>query len=468
MNFPVKKLLLLLLGFAMLYSCSKESFTTDKDARLYASADSLHFDTVFTSAGSTSQILKIINPNKEGIRVSSVRLAGGATSPFRINVDGIPGPLVQDVAIAANDSAYVFVTVTIDPTTAALPFVVRDSLEIVYNGNRQWVRLDAYGRNAHFYTNKAITANEAWTNDLPYVILGSLSVNPGATLTIQQGCQVYVHGDAPIIVNGSLQVTGAAADTSRVLFTGDRLDEPYRSFPGSFPGLVFTASSQNNLLRYAVIKNAYQGIVVTDPAPGTKLTLQETVIDNAYDAGLLGINTSIDARNLLISNCGKNLLLVKGGSYNFTHCTLAAYSTGLLPHKNPVALVANYISQNNVVTTADLNAVFRNCIFWGESGGFVDQEVVVAKQGAAACNVQFDQVLWSLPADPANAVVTGVNLKNQPPQFDSVNTGKRVFSFRLQPGSPALNKGVATNVSLDLDGKPRPVGLPDLGAYERQ
>ncbi|RYF87293.1 MAG: hypothetical protein EON98_01015, partial [Chitinophagaceae bacterium] len=112
------------------------------------SVDSLHFDTVFTTTGSTSQFLKIINENKDGIRISSVRLAGGASSPFKINVDGIAGPQVNNTEVLGDDSIYVYVTVSINPTAQNLPFVIRDSIEITYNGNRKWVQLDAFGQNA--------------------------------------------------------------------------------------------------------------------------------------------------------------------------------------------------------------------------------------------------------------------------------------------------------------------------------
>jgi len=38
----------------------------------------------------------------------------------------------------------------------------------------------------------------------------------------------------------------------------------------------------------------------------------------------------------------------------------------------------------------------------------------------------------------------------------------------LQAGSPAIDKGNNTSISIDLDGKPRPVAVPDLGCYEKQ
>ncbi|MDQ3278528.1 MAG: hypothetical protein M3Q06_09385 [Bacteroidota bacterium] len=462
----MKSLFSILLLLLFFFSCRKESFTSSNNVLLRPSADTLHFDTVFTTAGSVSQFVKIINNNKDGIRISSVRLGGGASSPFRINVDGVTGPQVRNVEVLGNDSVYVYVTVSINPTARDLPFVVRDSIEIAYNGNRSWVQLEAFGQNAHFYRNHVITGNEIWRADLPHVILGGLTIDTTASLTINKGSRIYMHADAPFVVHGSLHVNGEAYDSTRVIFTGDRLDLPYRDFPASYPGLFFTGSSHDNVLNYAIIKNAYQGIVATAPAPsGTKLTLNETIIDNAYDAGLLGINTSITARNLLVSNCGKNLVLALGGNYQFTHSTFATFSSNYIQHKDPVALLTNFITQSNSVTVNNLSATFRNCIFWGEENGFVKDEVVVAKQGNTQFSVLFDRVLWRLQAQPANATVS--NAINSDPRFDSINTAQHYYSFRLKAGSPAINAGTATGITLDLDGKPRPVGsAPDLGAYE--
>jgi len=448
-------------------TCRKNGFTNNPEAKLQTSTDSLHFDTVFTTAGSITKIIKVFNRNDEGIKVSSVRLAGGALSPFKINVDGRPGPVVSDVNVNAKDSFYVFVTVSINPTAANMPFVVQDSIEIIYNGNKLFVQLDAYGQNANFYRNRKITADEIWNNNRPYVILGRLTVDSSAILTINEGCRVYIHADAPFIVNGTLQINGKKGDSTNVLITGDRLDEPYRNFPGSFPGIIFTSVSKNNLINYGIIRNAYQAIIVDQPAANgnPKLLLNETIIDNAYDAGIFAINTWVKARNLLITNCGKNLLLVNGGNYDFTHCTIASYSNSYLQRKEPVLFLANYLNQTAPPNV--LNAVFRNCIFWGDGGTQVENEVIVSKVGGGSFNVLFENVLWRVKTDPANAIVRG-NKITLDPQFDSINTSKRFYDFRLKPTSPAINKGGNFNVPLDLDGFPRPVGLPDLGAYEKQ
>lgn len=446
----------------LLLSCRKEKFTTNPALTLTASADTIRFDTVFTTSGSVTQAFKIFNLNKEGIRVSAIRLIGGAASPFKININGQPVPAVENLEIASNDSIYVFVTVTVPPTTANRPFVVQDSIEITYNGNKKLVQLEAYGQNAHFLRNGTITGTEVWTADLPYVLLGAFSIEKDAHLTIAEGCKIYAHADAPFLVAGTLTVKGKRWDSTRVLFSGDRIDEAYRDLPGSWPGIVFKALSHDNSLHYAIIKNAYQAIAVEASPAANKLGLYQTIIDNAYDAGLLATNSNITAENILISNCGKAIVL-RGGTYNFTHATVAGFSTPYLPHKAPVLTVTNAGDNSSY----DLNAVFRNCIFWGESGGAVKEEVVINKTETGAFHLLFDGVQWPLTSNPDNAMVT-VPAINVYPEFDSISTEKNFYDFHLKENAPARNSGVPTSVSLDLDGNPRPATAPDLGAYQKQ
>jgi hypothetical protein len=182
-----------------------------------------------------------------------------------------------------------------------------------------------------------------------------------------------------------------------------------------------------------------------------------------YDVGIFGVQTSITARNCLVSNCGKNIILAYGGNYDFNHCTVAAYSNLFILHKEPVLQVTNFIKEGNTYLTHDLNAVFRNSIFWAESGS-VDDEVVVLKQATNPFNVSFTNCLWRVKNTPANTTRTNI-LANTDPLFKTIDIQKQLFNFRLKPGSPAINAGVATGVLSDLDGKRR-VNTPDLGAYE--
>ncbi len=456
----------------LLFSCKKDSFITSADARVTITADTLKYDTVFVTAGSTYRTFKIINENDQKLRVSSLKLFGGTASVYKINVNGVSGTQFNNLEINANDSIYVFAQVNVNPNAVNIPFILRDSIEINYNGKRRLVQLEAWGQNAHFYRDKVIAANETWNNDLPYVILGSLFINNNQTLTINKGCRIYVHADAPIIVDGTLRVNGLKDTIDRVYFRGDRLDDPYKDYPASWPGIFFRSTSKDNVLNYAILKNAYQAVALQNLSannPVPKLILNECVIDNGYDAGIIAFNSSIRARNCLISNCGKNLYLVQGGNYQFTHCTVATYSSNFIDHKDPVLTLSDFADNNSNI----LDAQFRNCIFWGENKKGDSSEIVIQKRGSSTFNVTFDHSLWKVFGTPANINAPVAMITNQAPRFDSTNTSKNYYDFRLKALptlSPAINNGVViAGVATDLDGKPRQLGsAPDIGCFEKQ
>ncbi|MES2772955.1 MAG: choice-of-anchor Q domain-containing protein [Bacteroidota bacterium] len=474
------KWLLSILVFSILFvSCKKETFITSGDARMTISADTLKFDTVFTTIGSVTQSFKIRNDNNQKLRISGIRLLGGASSSYQLNIDGQAVPAAADLELAANDSLYVFVKVTINPNTTNLPFIVRDSIKVDFNGNTKWVQLQAYGQNARFLKNQRIATNTTWNNQLPYVILGGVTVDTFATLTIDKGTRIYCNANAPIIVHGTLKVNGEKDTSNRVYFRGDRLDPDYKDLPGGWPGIIFTNPSKDNVLNYAVIKNAYQALVVSGGIANMtpKLILNECIIDNAYDIGLFAFNSFINSRNCLFSNCGNeanlgeggsNILVRGGGIYNFDYATIATFSNVFQLHKQPVVYLSN---SGGGTSTAPLTANFNNSIIYGE-GGLADNELVTDKQATSfAYSVTLNNVLYRAKTDPANLNnPTGI-LKNTSPVFDTINTSRRTYDFRLRANeSPCINKGAAaTSILTDLDGTPRKKGVAtDLGCYERQ
>jgi hypothetical protein len=129
--------------------------------------------------------------------------------------------------------------------------------------------------------------------------------------------------------------------------------------------------------------------------------------------------------------------------------------------------VANYSLQNGVPVTNNLQAAFTNCIFWGDNG-FVENEIVVAKEGSNPFNVVFANCLYRADSDPANATLSNV-IKNQDPLFDSIDISNRYYDFRhTKSAAPGVNTGLPSAINKDLDNYNRPVGLPDMGCYEKQ
>jgi hypothetical protein len=471
MKHPLAFFLFLILYFFFFSSFKKDSFITSKDPSIIStSTDSLKYDTVFTQTGSITQSFKIFNSNNQKLLLSKVELMGGNASSFKININGMPTSEADNITIDANDSIYVFVSVTINPNTAKLPFIVSDSILISYNGNSKFVQLQAYGQNAHFFTNKTINNDTTWTNDLPYVILGSLQVSTAATLTIQQGCRIYSHATAPFLVNGTLLINGTKQDS--VVFTGDRLDVDYKNLPASWPGIFFLASSNNNVLTHAIIKNANQGLIIDSLSTNgnPKVILHRCIIDNAFDAGIFCYNASLNIDNSLISNCGSNVELTYGGVYNFTNCTVASYLNSNIAHINSVLQVTNLDTATGF--TKPIAADFVNCIFWGDYRNVAD-EVVVNITGND--RITLDHCLYKVADDPSNTDTIAV-IKNQDPMFDSVNINLNVpvFNFHITKDSiipaPGFGKGITINPAFpDLDDNPRVInGRIDLGCYEKQ
>lgn len=107
--------------------CNPEENFNDA-ATLRFSVDTLQFDTVFTELGQTTLRFKVYNTLNEPIRVKRIFVAGGQSSPFRVNIDGSAGQEFRDLTIGANDSAYIFAKVYINPNGSNQPLVVKDSI----------------------------------------------------------------------------------------------------------------------------------------------------------------------------------------------------------------------------------------------------------------------------------------------------------------------------------------------------
>ena len=456
-----------LLVATLFFSCKKNDLITGSDASVYFSTDTLKFDTVFTTVGSVTKSFKIFNNNDGRLKLDQVKLMGSNASSFTTNIDGIATPELRDIEIAANDSIYVFVTVTIDPNAAQIPFIVSDSILVEYNGNNRFVQLEAYGKNARFLRGETLLANTTFNNDLPYVILGGLRVDTNVTLTINPGTELYFHANAPLVVDGSLVAIGSVSQP--ILFTGDRLDEYYRDLPGSWPGIYLRQASTNHHLKFCHIINAYQGISSVGPSLtlSPKLKLEQSQVRNIYDAGLFFLSSSAEVSNTLIANCGSNLQIRQGGEYAFTHCTMASYPGFNFFRNTPVVSIYNYDEVNGQRATADLTATLTNCIIWGE-GSIMENEIETGKDDNANFTLTLDHCLHKSPDAPLHTIFLSP-IPNLDPQFDSIDVYNNYYDFHIgSEFAPGLDAGTLTPFAKDLDDRERNVGVPDVGAYEKQ
>jgi len=298
-----------------------------------------------------------------------------------------------------------------------------------------------------------------------------MRVDSGVVLNINSDTKIYVHANSTINVNGTLNAIGkinGGGDSGRIVFQGDRLDYPYKYYPSSWPGINFNKSSINNVLTYCIIKNAYQGVIVNGLTNNSipKIALNECIFDNIYDIAISGNNTSIAARNCLISNSGSNVSLTSGGDYTFDYCTLVSFGNSFVEHKKPVLTLSNTNTDN---ISNDLKCTLNNSIVYGDYGT-VDNEISLNKATGKSFNVTLNNVLYkSKTTLDVSSVTTNNCISNQSPLFVNINTANRNYNFRLGNGSPCLAAGNKTLplLNYDLEGTPRDkLDSLDIGCYQ--
>lgn len=469
----------LLLAFSVLLllcvGCRKDKLLTT-GGQLRFSADTLSFDTVFTTQGSFTMQVKLYNPQNERVSLSSVRLQSGPASFFHLNVDGRSGYEVKDVEIAANDSIYVFATVNVDPTAADNPFVIEDRLVATLNGNDFSIPLLAYGQNAYFVTD-SVLSTDTWLTDKPYVIIRSALIAAGQTLTIPAGARIYMHADSRLLVLGTLLAEGTKEDS--IIFQGDRLDRAYfgyEGYPGEWGGLYFDSKSTGNRLRHVLIKNAgnstpIPGVGAFQPAaiqvnPDSvndavpQLLLDKVTIQNSIGYGILSFGSHIRATNCLITDCGAQAVAIfQGGRDTFINCTMAIYGSTKLKHNdNPAVAVLNYLKiSDNEYLPGDLQAAFINCVIYGS----LDNELIADKKDGATYQLLLQNCLVKAKDGMPPFVAASDLILNEDPLFAEPGN----FDYHPTAGSPLINAGTPAGIFTDLDDKPRD-GQPDIGCYE--
>ncbi len=458
------------------FQCQPErSYVEDPDAKLAFTVDTLYFDTVFTTIGTVTKSFRIKNPNNQFIKIDEITLAGGKSSVFRINVDGVPGTRFSDLEIAPRDSMFVFVEATLDPNETADILLIQDSILFLTNGNLQDIDLVAWGQDVHIIRGGYLDEPVTWTNDKPYLIIDYLYVDSLSSLTIEPGVTVYMHYNALLYVDGTLQVGGTLEEP--VKFRGDRLEEFYKDKPGQWRFIYLSQNSHHNVIDHAEIICGTMGVLVSaSPESGLQpdLLIRNTLINHMSSNGIYSLNAAVSAANLVIGDCGGSCAaLIYGGAYDFTHCTFYnAWPSWYSNRQLPALFMADYFANRNeegqlVIYTGGKyeKAEFRNSIIYGNAR----VELVIDSYDDLPMNYLFDYCLTRIDPDSLDYVndpLFSNIINNEDPRLDSIPV-----LYSLDTLSPAINAGLpghAIGIPFDFEGKNRlDDEAPDLGAFER-
>lgn len=488
-------LLLFALLLYLLPACDglEEHYSTNPNHKLSFSSDTVAFDTVFTTIGSATRQFMIYNNNSEPLNMSAIMLASGGTSGFRINVDGRKGDSFSNIGILNDDSMYVFVEVTVNPTGRNQPLLIEDSVVFITNGIRQSVLLEAYGQDVKLikggYT---ITKDTVLTAERPFLVYDSLVIAPNANVNIQKGAMFYMHDKANIINHGSIHAAGTA--DSPITFRGDRLDFimndilPYDRTPGQWGGIFFRSESYGNVMNHTIVRNGTTGLTFDASQPDrSKLKINNSQISNMGENLLVARNCNIEATNSEFSNAALGVVVLIGGKYQFTHCTLANYMT-LITRGKPSSeyspytaclTLANNMDVNKVISNMPLlQATFDNCIVDGSFSAGKDNykgEIALLSIDGAAFNYNFNHCVVKTTGKD-NEHFTGTVFKKDADKSEYRLTGgndnKYKFDFRpAKETSLGVGKADATiskRFPTDRYGINRLTSAkgPSIGAYE--
>jgi len=450
-----------------------EDFSTDPNLKVNFAVDTVRFDTVFTTFGSATKRIKVYNRNDKSLVFSTIELAGSGESGFRIKVPPYNGNEVHDVELLKKDSMYLLIEVTIDPQDSNSPMLIRDSIRFVYNGNTQYMQLEAFGQDAYVWRGKTIDKDTTLTGEKPFLIFDSLVINKGVTLNIKENARFFFHKYAGVKAYGSINAKGTIDQP--IVFRGDRMDNlftrvPYDRVPGQWEGVVVDSLSFNNHFEYFHLRNSVRGILFEHSnLSETKATFINSIIHNTTSEGINALNCKIEGYNSEFSNSGGAVMKLIGGDYFFLHCTLASYISSYwgIYNKESALVVGNITDDDQPAPL--IRCEFQNSIIMGPN--YSEAREQKSENSAIIFERSFKNCLVRA-SKGSNEGGDIDNIWNEDPAFKYVNDERNTYYYNFQLDSISAAKNVA-NLNYvgiwthDMLGVSRIADEgPDMGCYE--
>ncbi len=282
---------------------------------------------------------------------------------------------------------------------------------------------------------------------------------------IQNNTGYHDHGGG-LYINGSNNTI-----VTRNIIEGN-VTGPYDG--GGHGGGILTAGSLNTSFSYNIVRNNFaygagSGMWIDEASTATiDHELVYHNVSNRYGAGI-GVDEryTLDPSHVVITNSTIAYnYSIQDRSYGYNS------GNGLMCDTGSTAVVSNTIFYGNKRLTGCSNLVngrleehdLTGCDFSGPAEDFR----ISTQDNSVPVNPNAINMTYSFSEEDhqeSDAVRAGTgNIQGDPLFIDAPNG-----NFRLQSGSPAIDTGLTTGVSQDLDGNPIPSGsAPDMGVYEFQ
>lgn len=512
-----KLLYFILLGLVCCVAACNDDILTgigEQPSYVLNDSDSYYLGELLAGRTTATQRFMLYNHNDGEIALQSIRLRGGDSSVFRINVDGMAGTDFTNsdfLHIAKGDSLCILLEASFSGRQVQREVLREDYIDIECNGRLQSIRLTVITRDIEELENDTLYRDTLWAEGgIDKLLYGSLVIAPDVTLTIGPGVTLYLHDHASIVVYGTLRLEGTLEQP--VSFIGDRTDKIfdnlyYRDMSAQWGGISIMPGSHDNLFQYAVIKGMTSGICLSQESASTRfleenvgseffpedpkrfaygpdflsdvdqqLIIRNSLIMNSDSSLISASNSNMIIENSCLMNSAGALLELAGGAYDITHCTLANYNYWAAFSRCDVVL-RNYDEdeEGSRFPRPLYRCNFTNSIIYGQNSRDPNVDAngytqFVDESGQRVDSIffyRFDHCLLHSTGgfDDEDCIKI---LWTEDPMYTLVDMPNYTVDPHLQPESPCLGCGEPRTIHrlpLDRDGKPRS-STPALGCYE--
>lgn len=322
-------------------------------------------------------------------------------SYYGVDCQGTASPVLSNTSIQASTQTPIVLDFTATPVFSNLVFSSSD------NG------YDAFGLRGGTLTGTATLPKRGATvglnpvNNVTYVLLGALTINAGASLTINPGVVVKPTLGAYFNVNGNLTANGTAAvgDTITITSINDdnfgvpndtnnngSITAPNR---GDWSGIIYNAGATGSV-SYARLRfgnnSVSQGVVMM-----TNLSIPVTnslITDGAHGLALFGVSNPV-VTNVQINNMSSTPILMSvSANPTFTNIGLLANAVTALGIQGEAVGVDGHLSPRNIGGFTNITYYLQNGALHMLNGATltIDPGIVIKNQISSG-GIQVDGAL---------------------------------------------------------------------------
>ncbi len=447
------------------------------------SNDSIVMDTIPSEYLSATYNIRLYNPNKEAITLSSIRLLGKAKG-FSINVDGSFGQSFENVHVNERDSLYIFARAFLPLGKTDEPSEVKDLIEIAGNKGKVYqLPIVAIRQNVEHI--KALVIEEELTRSSkrPYLVEDSIIIKGGAKLKLESPAQIWFGTNAYMRVEGALEVAGTAEKPVR--FCGTRWDKflplvPYSRLTGQWGGIFFGKEAKAKL-SYLHLLNASFGLNFAPNKGATEqnpMSIQHCKVHNIKGAGINADIGYFKISDSEISNTLGSCLFLAGGQYDIQRSSIINYYPWPDIRTDEALIYQDKSSDEAMTQTQSTDSflklkhsvldgempVYTNAFDKSQRGG--ELKLSIFQEDNTSPSVEISHCYLRSIQYPKNKFYKFENILFRDKQTKTTdlyqylgeNKDKKKdyrFDFRPKPTAPFISLGLDGSGFTDLDGKPR-------------